>query len=58
MTKQMSIYSKGTIVEILKELKYFNKQITEVGLQRDRPQLYKTIELHFGSLNNALHELA
>ncbi|MDI6531625.1 hypothetical protein [Bacillus mycoides] len=54
----MSIYSRELTLEVLVELKYFNKQITEVGFQRDRPQLLKAIELHFGSLNNALHELA
>ncbi|MGQ8854818.1 hypothetical protein [Bacillus sp. SRB_8] len=54
----MSIYSKEIILEILSELKYYGKNISEVAFSRDRPQLLEAIELHFGSLNNALHELA
>ena len=54
----MSVYTRELILEVLAEMKYFNKQTTEVGLQRDRSQLYEAIEFHFGSLNNALHELA
>ncbi|PGC41918.1 hypothetical protein [Bacillus pseudomycoides] len=53
----MSIYSKETILEILAEMKYFNKQITEVGFKTDRPQLLKAIESHFGSLDNALSQV-
>ncbi len=53
----MSIYSKETIVEILAELKYFNKQITEVGLSRDRPQLFTAIESEFGTLDNAISQV-
>ncbi|TEA49858.1 hypothetical protein EZE46_14795 [Bacillus sp. BH2] len=53
----MNIYSKETILEILSELKYFNKQITEIGFQRDRPQLFAAIESEFGSLDNALAQV-
>ncbi|MGG0724117.1 hypothetical protein [Bacillus mycoides] len=53
----MSIYSKDIILEVLAELKYYGKNISEVGFKRDRPQLFVAIESEFGSLDNALTQV-
>ncbi|MBJ8053363.1 hypothetical protein JDS87_15635 [Bacillus cereus] len=53
----MSIYPKEAILEVLSELKYYGKNISEVGFQRDRPQLLAAIESEFGSLDNALAQV-
>ncbi|MEK7017617.1 hypothetical protein [Bacillus sp. FSL R9-9410] len=53
----MSIYSKDIILEILAELKYYGKNISEVAFSRDRPQLFVAIESEFGSLDNALAQV-
>lgn len=53
----MSIYSKEIILEILSELKYYGKNISEVGFQRDRPQLYNAIRCYFDSLEDAISKV-
>lgn len=53
----MSIYSKEIILEILSELKYYGKNITEAGLQRDRPRLYNAIRCYFDSLEDAISKV-
>ncbi|WP_033716765.1 MULTISPECIES: hypothetical protein [Bacillus cereus group] len=53
----MSIYSKDIVLEILAELKYYGKNISEVAFSRDRPQLLMSIEKNFGSLDKALAQV-
>ncbi|PFJ81717.1 hypothetical protein COI95_07305 [Bacillus cereus] len=51
------IYSPEFTLELLAEMKYFNKPISEAGLQRDRPQLMRAIKSHFDSLEDAISRI-
>lgn len=51
------IYTKSFTLELLAEMKYFNKPITEAGLQRDRPRLYNAIRCYFESLEDAISQV-
>ncbi|OAK34577.1 hypothetical protein A6285_08585 [Bacillus wiedmannii] len=53
----MSIYSKEIVLEILSELKYYGKNISEVGFKRDRPRLYNAIRCYFDSLEDAISKV-
>ncbi|PEE18287.1 hypothetical protein CON53_09195 [Bacillus cereus] len=51
------IYTKSFTLELLAEMKYFNKPITEAGLSRDRPRLYNAIKCYFESLEAAISKV-
>lgn len=51
------IYTKSFTLELLAEMKYYNKPITEAGFQRDRPRLYNAIRCYFDSLEDAISQV-
>ncbi|KXY64185.1 hypothetical protein CR195_019795 [Bacillus cereus] len=51
------IYTKQFTLELLAEMKYLNKPITEEGLMRDRPRLYNAIRCYFESLEDAVSQV-
>lgn len=53
----MDMYTKEILLEVLTELRYLGKQISSVGLQRDRPQLYTAAVEHFGSVEMAVSQV-
>lgn len=54
---QIDIYTKECLLEVLAEMKYLDKPITEMSLQRDRPQLYTPAVEHFGSVEMAVSQV-
>ncbi|KMP28426.1 hypothetical protein TU50_14750 [Bacillus wiedmannii] len=51
------IYTKQFTLELLAEMKYLGKPITEAGLSRDRPCLYNAIRCYFESLEDAISKV-
>ncbi|KAB2454637.1 hypothetical protein F8160_09475 [Bacillus sp. CH126_4D] len=51
------IYTKQFTLELLAEMKYLGKPITEAGLSRDRPRLYNAIRCYFESLEDAISQV-
>lgn len=51
------IYTPEFTLELLGEMKYFNKSITEAGLFRERPRLYNAIKCYFESLEDAISKV-
>ncbi len=51
------IYTKQFTLELLAEMKYLRKPITEAGLSRDRPRLYNAIRCYFESLEDAISKV-
>ncbi|MEC2392624.1 hypothetical protein BK709_19000 [Bacillus thuringiensis serovar shandongiensis] len=52
-TSQMEMLSPEAVLEVLAELKHLGKPISDVGLQRERPQLYTALTSHFDTLEKA-----
>ncbi|MGR6008301.1 hypothetical protein BM74_06820 [Bacillus thuringiensis] len=51
------IYTKSFTLELLSEMKYLGKSITEEGLMRDRPHLYNSMRCYFKSFEDALAQI-
>lgn len=51
------IHTKQFTLELLSEMKYLGKSITEQGLMRDRPRLYNSMRCYFKSFEDALAQI-